>query len=153
MWPPVARTFFIATFEGLFLIAFLFRFPKVDPKLGPKMSSPTVENGAAFERRPDGVAARKESIQDRRESFIADVYKANQQTKFEKPFVPKNITPYQAEKLRALFERYYGKCILRCSLLEGPYFQRAVSVSDVDKDGVITEKDIECLNEVASPFL
>jgi hypothetical protein len=65
-------------------------------------------------------------IANRRESFIAEV--AQQQAAFakkEKPFTAKNITPYQAEKLKALFEKYF----------------------DVDKDGVLTEKDIECLNE------
>jgi len=70
-------------------------------------------------------ATRKESIQDRRESFIADFHKASKPQQKDKPFVAKNITPYQAEKLKALFEKYY----------------------DVDKDGIITEKDIECLNE------
>jgi len=71
-------------------------------------------------------AIRKVSIADRRESFIADVHKAYQDMKAaEKPFVAKNISPYQAEKLKALFEKYF----------------------DVDKDGVITERDIESLNE------
>jgi len=74
----------------------------------------------------DQPVIRKESVADRRESFIADVYKAHQQAKnAEKPFVAKSITPYQAEKLKALFEKYY----------------------DVDKDGIITEQDIERLNE------
>jgi hypothetical protein len=71
------------------------------------------------------AATRKLSIQDRRESFIADVHKTFQAAKTEKPFVAKNMTPYQAEKLKALFEKYY----------------------DVDKDGIITGKDFEMLNE------
>jgi len=71
----------------------------------------------------DEAAMRKISIQDRRESFLADVHAYKPQA--EKPYVIKNITPYQAEKLRALFEKYY----------------------DVDNDGIITEKDIESLNE------
>jgi len=68
---------------------------------------------------------RKVSISDRRESFIADVYKQGKSKGPEKPFTAKNMTPYQTEKLRALFEKYY----------------------DVNKDGVITESDIEALNE------
>jgi Ca2+-binding EF-hand superfamily protein len=69
---------------------------------------------------------RKVSMADRRESFIADVHKAlDHELRNEKPFVAKNITPYQVEKLRSLFEKYY----------------------DVDKDGIITDRDIEALNE------
>jgi len=64
-------------------------------------------------------------IAERRESFIADVQKYIQQKGPEKPFVAKNLTPCQAEKLKALFEKYF----------------------DVDNDGIITERDIQSLNE------
>jgi len=82
-------------------------------------------------QRKVSAAERKESavdIANRRESFISEVYhkqSLSKVTEADKPFVAKNITPYQAEKLKALFEKYF----------------------DVDKDGVITPRDIESLNE------
>lgn len=75
-------------------------------------------------------ASRKQSIveiAERRKSFlqVAQEMQAEEESLDDQPFVPKNINPCQVEKLTALFERYF----------------------DVDKDGCITKRDFEALNE------
>jgi len=72
-------------------------------------------------------ADHRPSMAERRASFMKTaqqqaVEAAQQQ---EEPFVATRINPCQVEKFTALFEKYY----------------------DVDKDGFITENDIEALNE------
>jgi len=73
---------------------------------------------------------RRISNAERRASFIAEVQKKHDQKVSEKPFVAKNLTSYQVDKLTALFEKYL----------------------DVDKDGIFTERDIESLNEKIFDF-
>jgi len=68
------------------------------------------------------------SVADARASFMkqAEERRVSAATEIdEEPFVPKRINPCQVEKFTALFEKYL----------------------DVDKDGAITENDIESLNE------
>jgi len=79
------------------------------------------------QERKDSIS---QQIVDRRQSFLEGVRKQSmvappRTTGFELPFQAKNLTQHQVEKLKALFEKYY----------------------DVDKDGVLTERDIESLNE------
>jgi len=64
------------------------------------------------------------SVAERRSSFMKE---AHEQFKSldDEPFVAKRINECQVDKFTALFEKYY----------------------DVDKDGAITENDIEALNE------
>jgi len=67
---------------------------------------------------------KRPSLAERRESFLEQ---ANEQIQHveETPFVATNITQCQVEKFTALFEKYF----------------------DLDKDGYITERDIEHLNQ------
>jgi len=69
-------------------------------------------------------AEHRPSMADRRASFTKAA-KEQLETVEESPFQAAHINPCQTEKFAALFEKYY----------------------DVDKDGFITENDIEALNE------
>jgi len=66
------------------------------------------------------------SMAERRASFMKTAQEQiESDAQEEKPFVARHITMCQVEKLTALFEKYF----------------------DVDKDGYITENDVEALNE------
>jgi len=80
----------------------------------------------------DDVMARKQSIADQRSTFETEIEKTVQYvpSPIEKNFVPKHISLCQAQKLTSLFEQYF----------------------DVDRDGFLTENDIEALNEKIFKF-
>jgi len=75
---------------------------------------------------------RKQSIADQRSTFETEIEKRVQYapSPIEKNFVPHHISLCQAQKLIALFEQYF----------------------DVDRDGYLTENDIEALNEKIFKF-
>jgi len=70
--------------------------------------------------------AHRQSIAERRASFMKGAQEQlNEEAAHEEPFAATRISPCQVEKFKALFEKYF----------------------DVDKDGFITENDVEALNE------
>jgi len=80
----------------------------------------------------DDMIARKQSIAEHRTTFETEIDKKIQYipSPIEKNFVPQNISLIQAQKLTSLFEQYF----------------------DVDRDGYLTESDIEALNEKIFKF-
>jgi hypothetical protein len=71
------------------------------------------------------------SVAERRASFIKTTQEQIENSAGEeKPFVARNLSMCQVEKFTALFEKYF----------------------DVDKDGFLTENDVEALNEKIFDF-
>jgi hypothetical protein len=94
--------------------------------------SPQVFANRTHKLSEDEVIARKQSIADQRTTFETEIENRiqNAPSPIEKDFVPKNISITQAYKLKALFEQYF----------------------DVDRDGFLTQTDIDALNEKIFKF-
>jgi len=82
---------------------------------------------AVTQQRSSSTSDHRPSIAERRTSFMKTAHEQAKEdaNAADAPFVATRINPCQVEKFTALFEKYY----------------------DVDKDGFITENDIEALNE------